>query len=136
MRWGDQDSLGHINNVQIARLLEEARVRSMSDWFSGRPATFGMVVARQEIEFVSILHYAAAPARCEIWVSRIGNSSFEYGYRLFGADGGLAVLAETTVTALDLSTGLPLRLPDDVREVLSSHEGEPVPLRRRRAEVH
>jgi acyl-CoA thioester hydrolase len=26
MRWGDMDAYGHINNVQIVRMLEEARI--------------------------------------------------------------------------------------------------------------
>ncbi|HET6240986.1 MAG TPA: thioesterase family protein, partial [Arthrobacter sp.] len=26
MRWGDMDAYGHINNVQIVRILEEARI--------------------------------------------------------------------------------------------------------------
>ena len=26
LRWGDMDAYGHINNVQIVRLMEEARV--------------------------------------------------------------------------------------------------------------
>ncbi len=131
MRWGDQDMLGHVNNVQIARILEESRVRTMQAWFGDHPP-FAFVLARQEIEFTSILHYSEDPTRVQIWVPRIGNSSFDYGYRLFAPTGELAALGETTVTALDLKTGQPLPLPDSVRVALAERSGDEVPLRRRR----
>jgi acyl-CoA thioester hydrolase len=36
MRWGDMDAYGHINNVEILRILEEARIHAF-----GPPAGTG-----------------------------------------------------------------------------------------------
>ncbi|MFT3662246.1 MAG: thioesterase family protein [Gordonia sp. (in: high G+C Gram-positive bacteria)] len=133
LRWGDMDSLGHVNNVQFARLFEEARVRSMNDWFDGdRGEGIGMVVAHQEIEFAAPLYYSPEPAQCEIRVSRIGGKSFDFAYRLTAADGTVGAIAETTITVLDLDTGRPTPLSERAREVLERHLGEPAPFRRRR----
>lgn len=132
LRWGDMDSLGHINNVQFARLFEEARVRAMQEWFGGeRRAGVGMVVAHQEIEFAAPLYYSAEPVRCEIWVSRIGGKSFDFGCRLTSADGVVGALSETTLAVLDLTAGRALEIPDDLRALLTEHLGGPVGFRRR-----
>lgn len=40
MRWGDMDAYGHINNVQVVRMLEEARIAAFGPpRGAGRPGT-------------------------------------------------------------------------------------------------
>ncbi|GAA4673287.1 thioesterase family protein [Gordonia humi] len=132
MRWGDQDSLGHINNVQIARIVEESRVRAMTEWFGDARTEFWTVLARQELEFVSILHYSAEPVTVHVWISRIGTSSFDFGCRLVAPTGEVAALSDTTVTAVDPATQRPMPLTDFLVDRLRERLGDPVPLRRRR----
>ena len=38
LRWSDMDAYGHVNNVQFLRLLEDARVVGIREWFVGRPS--------------------------------------------------------------------------------------------------
>lgn len=131
LRWGDMDPLNHINNVQFARIFEEARVRVMKRWVGeGREFTF--FVARQEIEFVAPLLYSDQPATVEVWISRIGEKSFDYGYRLRASTGELSALAETTCTTVDRKTGRPTPVPESLRAELDKHAGGEVELRRRR----
>lgn len=133
LRWGDMDSLGHVNNVQFARLFEEARVRAMDSWFTGEDnGGIGMVVAHQEIEFAAPLYYSTEPARCEVWVARMGEKSFTFACRLATADGTVGAFSETTLTVLDLATGRPVAMPERMRELLEPHRGAPAPFRRRR----
>lgn len=132
LRWGDMDPLSHINNVQFARILEEARVRAMHLWFQKDDRRFGFLIARQEIEFVIPLLYHHESAKVEIWISRIGEKSFDYGYRVRAWDGELAALAETTCAVVDLATGRPAPLPEAVRAGLAEHTGGEVEFRRRR----
>ena len=132
LRWGDMDPLNHINNVQYARIFEEARVRAMHEWFGERDRGFAFFIARQEIEFVRPLLYDPRPATVEIWISRIGGKSFDYGYRLRSADGELSALAETTCTTVELATGRPTDIPDELVGLLREHTGDEVELRRRR----
>ena len=138
LRWGDMDSLGHLNNVQFARLFEEARVRAMDAWAAELPASperaaTGMVVAHQEIEFAAPLYYSTEPARCEVWVSRIGGRSFDFACRLLAADGTLGAISETTLAVVDPAAGTAQPIPEQFLAVLDAHLGEPAPFRRRRA---
>ena len=132
LRWGDMDALGHINNVQIARLFEEARVRAFHTWFDDeRPAGIVMLIARQEIEFTSVLHYSSEPARCEIWVSRVGGRSYDIACRLLGADGAVAALCETTAVLVDAPSGAARAIPAAMRAALERRLGERPPFRAR-----
>ena len=126
------DSLAHVNNVQFARLIEEARVRSWHEWFAHAPQSMPMMMARQDLEFVDQLRYDNAPARIEIWVTRLGEKSVDYGYRLWSPDGRVCALAESTGVAVDPQTRRPTPIPDSVRAVLEKRLGEPVPFRRRK----
>ncbi|EGD53538.1 acyl-CoA thioesterase [Gordonia neofelifaecis] len=132
LRWGDMDPLSHINNVQFARLLEEARVRTMHAWFPKDERQLGFLIARQEIEFVTPLLYHHDPAQIEIWVSRIGEKSFDYGYRMRSPHGELTALAETTCAVIDKQTGRPAPIPEAILAGLRRHTGDEVEFRRRR----
>ena len=50
MRWGDMDPYGHVNNVEVVRLLEEARVVAL-----GIPVGTGHQVEPPLIPFFSAL---------------------------------------------------------------------------------
>lgn len=130
LRWGDMDSLAHINNVQVARLFEEARVRAMSDWFGARRENFSLLVARQDIEYHSPLAYTPEPVRILVRISRIGNSSFQFGYTLTDPAGTVCAVAQTTMVMIDPATGRPAAMSDSIRAVLEQHHGEPVIFRR------
>ncbi|MFZ2511892.1 MAG: acyl-CoA thioesterase [Gordonia sp. (in: high G+C Gram-positive bacteria)] len=132
LRWGDMDALGHVNNVQIARLFEEARVRAMRVWFGeASPDGILMLLARQEIEFTSMLHYSPEPVRGEVWVSRIGGRSCDFASRLLDPHGGVAALCETTLVVVDAVSGGSRDIPEGLRRVLETQRREPVAFRRR-----
>lgn len=139
LRWSDMDAYGHVNNVQYLRLLEESRITAFAEWFGGAGSESmlegGVIVARQEIEYLRPLVYRAAPVRIDLWVSSIGGSSFEIGYEVRDPDDvgeHLYARAETTLAAFDLETERPRRLPDAERAALRERLAEPVALRRRR----
>lgn len=132
LRWGDMDINKHVNNVQYARLFEEARVRTMTAWFGDRPGGTGSFhIARQEIEFVAPLLYSTDPAIAKVWISRVGTSSFDFGAELRDSRGELKAYCETTGVTVDPETGSSQPVRDEVREFLRSKLADPVPLRRR-----
>ncbi|MBD5831768.1 thioesterase family protein [Janibacter sp. UYMM211] len=138
LRWSDMDAYGHVNNVQYLRLLEEARITAFAQWFgSGSEEMLqgGVIVARQEIEYLRPLVYRLAPVRIDLRVSQIGGASFEVGYEVRDPqDVGDAVYAraETTLAAFDLATERPRRLPQTERDALRAQLEAPVALRGRR----
>ena len=143
LRFGDEDSNGHVNNVRFVQFLEEARVRlgllplgeslcpgdpAMN--FRSLTAESGIaLVARQEIEYRSPLVYRQSPVWVEIWVTGIGSSSLTYGFRIADDDGArVYAYAAATVVMADQS-GRPRALSDLQVRVLESWRGEPVPFR-------
>ncbi len=138
LRWSDMDAYGHVNNVQYLRLLEESRITVFEQWFGGRGSHSmlegGVIVARQEIDYLRPLVYRQAGVRVDLRVSKVGGSSFDIGYEMRDPEGvgdQLYARAETTLAAFDLETERPRRLPTETRGALSRLLTDPVPMRRR-----
>lgn len=137
LRWGDMDPLGHVNNVQYHRLLEEARIRAFQTWFhtSGNERTMrtGVLLARHEIEYLAQLTYRPEPVHVQLWVTRIGGASWEVAAEIRDEGGEMIYArAESTLVAFDMSAQRPRKLDEEERSVLRAHLGEPAAMRRRR----
>src|SRR5659263_394183 len=92
LRWSDMDAYGHVNNVEMLRLLEEARIEAFwrrpdapdgvgaartEDWptavLDGGPgATTTTLIARSEIEYLRPLDYRREPVIVELWIGHLG----------------------------------------------------------------
>ncbi|WP_110589518.1 acyl-CoA thioesterase [Microbacterium suaedae] len=144
-RWGDQDALGHINNVSLLKLLEEARVRAFwRDEGSAEDAPLAVLdadtvstgaglatlIARQEIEYLAPVPYAREPLDVQMWLGKIGGSSFEICYEVMGDGGTRYARATTVVVLVDTETGRPTRLPTDARTAWEPYAEEPISYRR------
>ncbi len=135
IRWSDMDAYGHVNNVEFLRLLEDARVYAFRDWFGQDRSLLneGIVVARQEIDYLAPLTFNYRPATIEVWCSRISGASFDVGYAVKQPDSHVTyALAETTLVSYDLVAEKPRRLKDSEREALSAVAGDPPAMRSRR----
>jgi acyl-CoA thioester hydrolase len=163
LRWSDMDAYGHINNVQFLRLLEDARVFTFGS--QGAPGggsllATGLIVGRQEIEYLEPLVFRAQSVAIDLWVTAIGGADFDLGYEIRDPDPGDPVAvhtsggtpngagesvpqeepsvgkvyarAETMQVVYDLATASPRRLTPDERARLESMRDEPVAWRRRR----
>lgn len=108
LRWGDQDPYGHVNNVAIARILEEARARAF--WAEAtdpvmpdpeaaegrtvehaRRAVFPpltpdqpvwALVSELSVRYLRPVNYQREPVTVAMTVSRIGGASFTIDYRI------------------------------------------------------
>lgn len=144
LRWGEQDAYGHINNVSFARYLEEARVRTfwrgtarektgMERHFRGdTPDGLKMLIASQHIEYLQVLEYSDEPITVELWVGKLGGSSFEIHYEI--VDGSykertVVARAISVVVVVDGVTLRPIRLSAEGREAVEAWQDEPVKLR-------
>ncbi|TYC99472.1 acyl-CoA thioesterase [Arthrobacter echini] len=143
LRFGDEDSYGHVNNVRFLQFLEDARVLLMSEPLESG-SFMGLVhadhytlVARQEIEYLAPLNFSVVPAAVDVWVTGVGASSFEMGYtvrdRIAGEGSVTSAIASTSLVLVSRSSGRPVRISADQRAVLESWLGPAVPFRRARA---
>lgn len=137
MRWSDMDIYRHINNVQIVRLLEEARVQAFTAWDEpdARPVLeSGVLVARTEVEYLRQLDFRTEPIAIDLWVSRLSGATIELGYEVREPDEHSApyARAETTLVMFDLQAGRPRRLSPVELARLEQWRGDPVSMRWRR----
>ena len=147
LRWGVLDAFNHVNNATMLKLLEEARVRMFWTPFGAEdaPATAVIdartsegqltLIAHQEIEYLAPVPYRRDPLDVQIWFSKLGGSSMEMCYEIFGPASDdpptLYARASTTVVMADAQTFRPTRLSDLMRSVWTPYLGEPIAFSRR-----
>lgn len=148
LRWSDFDAYAHVNNAEMLRLLEEARIQAF--WrpdagdeptmatavLDSRPgAEFITLIARQEIEYLAPIPYMRAPIDIEMWIGRIGGASLEICYELFSPVGvtprTLFTRAATTLVMVKAATGAPQRIGDELRKLWAPYVEEPVKFTKR-----
>lgn len=158
LRWSDLDAYGHVNNVEMFRLLEEARITAFwrhpqeqdDRWptavlDSGPQASSHTLVARQEIEYLRPLGFARDPIEVQMWIGHLGGASLEVCYEVYEGTAGSAgaatdpvavkpyARAVTTIVLIDAATGSPRRITPAERAVWEPYVEAPVTFRRRGA---
>jgi acyl-CoA thioester hydrolase len=143
LRWSDFDAYAHVNNAEMFRLLEEARIQAFwtpdnpgpdtaaSAILDGRPgADYMTLIARQEIEYLLPIPYMRQPLAVEMWIGRLGGASLELCYEVFSPDGieprRLYTRAATTLVMVEAATGRPARISDDQRTAWQPYLGDPL----------
>lgn len=142
VRWGDLDPYGHVNNVDLMRLLEEARIAAF--WRRGiysndgpQTAILGAgadgstltFVARHEVEYLAPMGHLTEPARVELWISAMGGASIDVDYEIYAAQ-TLCARARTVLVMIDPATNRPRRITDSEREIWQSATDSPIVFRR------
>ena len=152
LRWGDLDAYGHINNVEMLRLLEEARVRSFwraDDLVGGgdpglpptavldltADSTIWSLVSRSEIEYLVPMPYSRAPIDVEVWIGRLGGASLDICFELYSPIGVeprvLYARAATEIVTVDAASGRPTRIPAELRQQWAAYLEQPLTFTRR-----
>jgi len=155
LRWSDMDAYAHVNNVEMLRLLEEARIevfwrhpvgpdgvrpgsRPTAVLDAGPGTRVSTFIAHQEIQYVKPLGYRRAPVVVELWIGHLGGASLDVCYQvrdLPAADPASVVYARavTTIVLVDSATGSPTRIGPAERAAWEPYLEEPVAIRRRGA---
>jgi acyl-CoA thioester hydrolase len=138
MRWGDMDAYGHINNVEVLSILEEARIHAF-----GPPAGTGMpgvevelpvftdlpegtqtLVVEHRVKYLTPLNYRNIPARIEVWISAVKGASFTVAYAIFDPVTGVrCVIAETVLAFFHEGTGTLMRIAAAKKALLEPLRG-------------
>ncbi|MFC7403197.1 acyl-CoA thioesterase [Citricoccus sp. GCM10030269] len=135
LRWGDMDAYGHINNVRVAALLEEARIHAFGvpggtgadglpapvSLLDAVPDTVQVLIAEHRIRYRRPLEYRTVPAEVWVWIDAVKAASIEVAYSVRdGWDGTECVTAATTMVFVDAATGRPARLTEAQKSTLNS----------------
>jgi acyl-CoA thioester hydrolase len=126
VRWGDMDSMGHVNNAVYFTYCESARmsyfeaVRLGEHREGGR---FGPALAAANLNFRRQVRY---PDDIEVVtrVSAIGRSSFTMEYEIRRRENGERVADGTGVIVwVDYEEGRSLPLPEELKASIRRYEG-------------
>ena len=121
IRWGDQDSMGHVNNVQVARYIEASRIpflHNLSNEADGAPAQF--ILARLEVNYLIEMHFPGN-VRIGTSVEHIGSTSVTLAHGLF-QEKVCAGTGKSIVVHLDSRTRRPKSLSHSLREQLLNRQ--------------
>ena len=120
LRWGDMDSMGHINNTLYFRYMEICRLDWLFQVGAGVARTGeGPVIINAFCNFLSQLEFPGE-LRVTMFVARPGRSSFESYYTLERSDGPGVVVAEggARVVWTDFAARKSAAMPDWFRRHL------------------
>lgn len=153
LRWSDLDAYGHVNNAEMLRLLEEARIEAF--WVTddsgqgsgdavggstavldGRPGADTLtLIARQEIEYLAPIPYLRQPLDVQLWLGRLGGASLEVCYEVWSPEGTepatLYSRAATTIVLVDAGSQRPRRINERERDAWTPYLEEPVAFAKR-----
>ncbi len=125
IRFSDQDSLGHINNVALSQYFEVSRTAFVYDVIrlAEMEGEIEFILARVAIDFLAELHY---PGSVEVGARliRVGTKSLTSGYGIFKGDQCIAT-SEAVNVFYDMDTRRSATPPDRVREILNEEVEAP-----------
>ena len=120
LRFSDQDSLGHINNVAYAAYVEQARVALIDSLLRsrGKGAGIDYILANVRIDYRREMHFPGA-VDVGARLLRIGTKSITSGFGLF-KDGVNVATATSVNVFFDPATKKTVTIPDALREILET----------------
>ena len=117
IRFSDQDSMGHVNNVSFAAYIEAARtmlIQGLLDRFSHPGLDF--ILARVTIDYLQELHYPGV-INVGARLTRLGSKSLTSGYGVFAGENCVATASSVNVF-YDMNTRQSVVPPDDVQQAI------------------
>ena len=136
MRWGDMDPYGHVNNVEVVRLLEESRIAALGvpvgtgdqveppliPFFSALPEGTQALIAEHRVKYLRPLAYRNVPVDVRVWVVSARAATLVLGFEILDfADGAPCVRAQTQLAFYLPSTRTVVRLTPEQRELLEPY---------------
>ena len=119
VRWGDMDSLGHVNNATYLTYTESARIAFFDEVFAGDESFMngqGPILAGISCNYHEQVHYPAT-LEAAVGYKRMGNSSLVLACPIFVLGQEQAVAdVETTLVWFDYKAQKPMPVPQRLRD--------------------
>lgn len=119
LRWSDLDPQGHVNNVVVLDLAQEARARFMAGGSHPELLLHGSVVVKQRSEFLRPMMLDGGPVEVELSTTSIGAARFIMSYRMVQR-GELCVRAATSMCPFDFPHQRVRKLTAGERDALAT----------------
>lgn len=125
VRWGDMDSMGHVNNAKYFTYCESARMSyfaAIRMYDHRESEKQGPALAAAHLNFRKQVRY---PAELDVLtrVSEIGRSSFRMEYEILDRDSAERVAdGHGVIVWVDYATGRSNPIPESLREAIRHYE--------------
>lgn len=118
VRFNDYDGMGHVNNAVFLTYLEMARINYIDHFMKSNNLNFrdyGFILAHVSIDYKKPIeaHFVNA----DIWLSKVGNSSFEFLYRLYN-EKDIFATASSIQVSYDYKNRTKMSIPQELRTIL------------------
>ena len=123
LRFSDQDSMGHINNVAYAAYVEQARVAFLDDFLRSQGGGgIDYILASVNLDYRREMHF---PGNVDIGarLMRIGTKSITTAYGLF-KDGENVATAGSVNVFFDPQLGKTIPIPEDLKKILEAESAK------------
>jgi acyl-CoA thioester hydrolase len=127
VRYGDMDSLGHVNNAKYLTYFEQARISYIHErgLWDGTLSAVGMIVGRITVDYKQPI--SAKDGTIAIWtrVCRLGNKSFDMEHLLLCERDGKTEIAATGLIVMvvyDYVAHVTIPIPNEWRKLLIAFE--------------
>lgn len=120
LRLCDTDQMGHVNNAVYLSFLELARVEWFQIYFPlEKPEDFNFILARAEIDYKKPITLGDI-IEVWIWVTRIGNSSWEFEYKIVSEKDNEIIFAhaKSVQVTYNYESKKSMPLPDNLKTIL------------------
>ncbi len=126
VRFGDLDSLGHVNNARYLTYMEQARIgyfHHLGLWWPRVMPKVGLILADAQVTFRRPI-LLENKVKVGVRIPRLGNKSFPMEYRLEDAESGeLFATGQTVQVCYDYQAQRTIPIPDEWRRVIAAFEG-------------
>jgi acyl-CoA thioester hydrolase len=124
VRLGDLDPFGHVNNAVIASYVEQGRVLYLRDVLGtgADPVSMPFILAMLKIDYLSQVMFSDE-VEVGSRVDWIGRSSIGMSHLLVNQDSRELARSDSVLVAFDYTVEKPMRVSDEWRAILASHEG-------------
>jgi len=132
VRWGDMDSLGHVNNIVYLQYFETARIEYLMRLGMEPPGPAwresGLIIAAVSCRFLAPVTF---PDTLEVGarIASLGNDRITMEHVAVSQKLGKAAAAgDAVIVSYDYAAGRRIALPEDIRDAVLALERREVPI--------
>lgn len=122
VRFNDFDGMGHVNNATFLTYLEIARInyiKYLLETYNLDRKNYDFILAQLSINYKTPIEVQFINA--EIGVTKVGNSSFDFNYRLYD-DQNVFATATSVQVSYNYKKRSKVTIPDELRKILETEK--------------
>jgi acyl-CoA thioester hydrolase len=133
LRFSDTDAIGHVNHARFLSYFEEGRLALRTKLSSDMGFDPSWILAHVEVDYIKQLTPSDEPVQIELWIERMGDSSFTIGSEMSHL-GEVVARSKSVIVSFDYAKQKSRPLSDAERAALSEYSRDPKALQQSSAQ--